>query len=127
MTNLFQAGEFVLSSGSRSSFKIDCDALTDADWHTLAMLIADRVPAFAAVQGVPLGGQPLAHHLERRAQPWAKSPLLIVDDVLTTGRAMETAKLKALKRNALQPIIGAVVFARGPVPSWIVPLFQMSL
>lgn len=114
--NLFQAGDFDLHSGGTSNWKIECDALKDDDWQTLAKLIAERVPAFGSVYGIPHGGVPLAQFLG----PYAtEGPLLIVDDVLTTGESMQHA-------HEIQPdAIGSVVFARGPCPAWVTPLFQM--
>lgn len=122
--NLFQQGTFKLSSGVPSDFKIDCDALTDKDWQTLAYLVRKMVGPFASVEGVPTGGLKLAAALK----PFANSdgPVLLVDDVLTTGRSME--KLSLLKYGSHffhKQLIGAVVFARGPCPSWIKPLFTL--
>ena len=50
--NLFQTGDFKLASGAKSNFKIECDALTESDWETLAMLIARNVGYFREVIGV---------------------------------------------------------------------------
>jgi hypothetical protein len=44
--NLFQWGNFVLSSGKQSNFKIECEALTIKDWQCLASLIANKSPGF---------------------------------------------------------------------------------
>ena len=82
---LFRLGNFTLHSGDKSNWKIDCDALTDDDWLTLAFIIKSRV-AYGAVIGVPDGGTKLAYHLKRYE---TKGPVLIVDDVLTTGASME--------------------------------------
>ena len=50
--------------------------------------------------------------------------VLIVDDVLTTGNSMNKL-LHSLPYEHERGIVGAVVFARGPCPTWIKPLFQM--
>ena len=39
-SNLFQTANFILNSGVPSTFKIECDALTDEDIETFALLIS---------------------------------------------------------------------------------------
>lgn len=111
---LFLSGAVVLHSGQADVWKIDCDALTSGDWFTLAHLIILRVGRFSSVEGVPRGGL----QLERELFPYVSNtgPVLIVDDVLTTGTSLET-------QRGSRDAIGAVVFARGPVPTWVTPLF----
>ena len=116
--NLFQSGDFTLHSGEKSRWKIDCDALTDADIATLALMIVQCVPEFGAVAGIPHGGVRLANALEKYRVDGVRARL-IVDDVLTTGASMEMARI-------LPEDFGAVVFARGPCPDWIMPLFTMA-
>lgn len=122
--NLFQLGDFTLAGGTRSGWKIDCDALTDGDWRALAEMVRLLAGPYRAVVGVPRGGLALAKHLE----PFAglAGPLLIVDDVLTTGGSMERAKVESagLGRHE-KDVIGVVVFARGQCPYWVRPLFKM--
>lgn len=65
---------------------------------------------------MPRGGLRLAEALKLYVTEGA---LLIVDDVLTTGASMEEF------RNGREAL-GAVIFARGHCPSWVVPLFQMD-
>lgn len=121
--SLFQLGPIRLHSGSVSSFKIDCDALTDDDIAALAAMLYERLPSFGNVEGVPRGGLRLAAALlpYREAHSGiTDDPLLIVDDVATTGASLE-------RHRAGRPAIGAVIFARGPVPPWVTPLFSMAL
>ena len=116
--SLFNLGQFTLHSGAQSPFKIDCDALTDADLEALAQIGAQMVPLFGKVEGVPRGGLRLKAALDKYADArW--SQLLIVDDVLTTGGSMER------QRNGRQAV-GLVIFARGPCPSWVTPLFTFA-
>jgi orotate phosphoribosyltransferase len=117
---LFRSGDFTLHSGEHSPFKIDCDGLTGEDWEALAALAAALLPPFSAVYGVPRGGVRFAAALQKHATPGAW-PLLIVDDVLTTGASMEEAQA-----GAGRPAVGCVVFARGRCPRWVVPLFVMT-
>lgn len=116
--SLFQTGIFQLHSGATSLWKIECDALTDEDWATLALLVTENVAPFGRVEGVLRGGLPLAAALERSARYSSIDRLLIVDDVWTTGGSMEA-------HRAGRDAIGAVVFARGPVAPWVTPLFTM--
>lgn len=104
---------FVLHSGDRSPFRINADALDDETLHACAAWLAEKLPPFGEVVGIPEGGLRLAKAMEAHA---TEGPVLIVDDVLTTGRSMET------EREGHE--IGAVLFARGPCPEWITPLFR---
>lgn len=119
--SLFRSGYFPLHSGGVSPWKIDCDALTDEDTATLAAMLYERLPSFGAVEGIPQGGLRLAAALRpyREAhRAYADDPLLIVDDVATTGASLE-------RHRAGRPAIGAVIFARCPVPPWVTALFSM--
>ena len=108
-----------MNSGRESLWKIDTDALVWEDWRTLALMIKDHLPPFGRVVGVPTGGLEFARALETYR---TDGPLLIVDDVLTTGKSMER-----LKQGLGEPsAIGAVVFARGDVPPWVTPLFTLT-
>jgi orotate phosphoribosyltransferase len=117
---LFVDGEFISHSGKRLPFKIECDALTDDDLDTLAAAIARRVVKFGSVYGIPRGGVRIAAALRRYATGHSLDPVLVVDDVLTTGRSMEQAR-----EQLIPNVVGAVLFARGPCPDWIIPLFYV--
>ena len=122
--SLFRLGDFTLSSGKRAPWKIDCDALSDTDIFTLADMIQHLVGGYSAVEGVPSGGARLARAL--RMSCFLGGPLLLVDDVLTSGASMERMKgLIEIPEQANGEVIGAVIFARGRCPAWIKPLFQM--
>lgn len=80
-------------------------------------MIVEIVEPFGSVEGVPTGALQLAAELEAYQ---TEGPLLIVDDVYTTGGSME-------KHRDGRECIGAVVFARNPVTQdWIKPLFTMA-
>lgn len=116
--NLFNLGHFTLHSGSPSRFKIDADALTDEDLEALAYLASERVGPFGAVEGVPTGGERFAREMRRYV---TGGPLLIVDDVLSTGASME-------EHRGHRHALGLVIFARvPPEQSWIDALFIMQL
>lgn len=114
--NLFQLGDFRSNSGRLLPWKIECDALSDRDIDALAFMLMEVLPYFSEVEGVPTGGIRLAKALE--AYRSTHGGLLIVDDVLTTGSSMER------HRNG-RDAYGAVLFARGKCPKWVLPLFRM--
>ncbi len=117
---LFQQGEFVLHSGERSDFRIDCNALTAADIEALAAQLRRRLPEFREVAGVPSGGERLAAALAPFATGQVADLPLIVDDVYTTGSSMAAWR-------GQQRALGAVLFARRAVAEpWILPLFTMT-
>jgi len=78
-------------------------------------VIAARRP-FAAVRSVPRGGDRLAVALAPLA---TTGPLLIVDDVLTTGASMEATRREFPNHDC----VGVVIFARGPTPAWVRSVF----
>lgn len=113
--SLFSLGDFVMHSGDVGNWKIECDALTDGDVECLAFMLAERLPNFGWVRGIPRGGLRLEAAMARYV---THGPVLVVDDVLTTGASMEEARTESS--------IGAVLFARGSCPDWITPLFQLA-
>lgn len=121
MNSLFQSGAFRLHSGALSDFKIDCDALTDADIDALAKELHKRVEPFGIVLGVPTGGMRIAKALEP-FRTVGHHNILIVDDVFTTGNS-----IKEFAANFAQPLKYlnyAVLFSRGPCDG-VTALFQM--
>lgn len=126
--NLFEKKTFTMHSGDVGHWKIECDALTEADIETLAFMISERFE-FAAVHGIPTGAIRIEKALEKYLIPKSNN-LLIVDDVLTTGASMEAAKKVRVFCAPLIPsknynIIGVVLFARTRPADWIYPMFQL--
>ena len=63
--DLFQTQDFRAHSGENLTWKIECDALSTAEWDTLAAMIYEYEPRnFGEVVGIPRGGLPLARALE---------------------------------------------------------------
>ena len=120
--NLFQLGQFMLHSRGTSEWKIDCEeGLVDEDLQMLAHVVSKHFK-FCHVVGVPEGGLKFADALRSYATTNAKDPVLIVDDVLTTGASMNSAR-----RNLGKNVIGVVIFARGDPADWITPIFKTEL
>lgn len=124
--NLFKSGDFTLNSGAKSKWKLECDALTDADIETLAYMIGILVGPFHSVEGIPRGGLKLAAAMEKHrynGESFAPLPYLIVDDVLTSGGSMERRRRELANPIGLTTtgaaIIGVVIFSRGQLPPWI--------
>jgi len=122
--NLFQLGNFILHSGKQSRWKIDCDAFTDEDYETLAWIVAKEWKwEFKAVVPIPTGGNRFAEKLDKyTVKHWRYLPILIVDDVLTTGVSF----LKMRDTIVKGEIFGVVIFAREKCPDWIKPIFQLQ-
>lgn len=120
---MFDLGKFIMASGKEGNFKIECDSLSLKDWESLAWLIASKYKFRLAI-GVPRGGLTLAYYLNNYASKNDTTlPLLIVDDVLTTGGSIEKLK-SGLDKEEFPNIMGVVVFARGKCPEWIKPIFS---
>ena len=124
--SLFERADFTSHSGVALSWKIDCDALTDDDIETLAQIAGYRIGEYRKVVGIPRGGLRLAAAMERlpNLNP-ADSRVLIVDDVLPTGKSMAEARMALGDEDGWWRAVGLVIFARGCCSSWIRPLFQM--
>lgn len=133
--SLFHPGQFRSHSGHPLEFKIQCDCLTESDLDLFAKLIATKLYKdweFNRVVGVPKGqpggrdnGDLLAQYVRRHVklvEPLTFTQTLIVDDVLTTGKSMEAARFQ----NVGASCVGAVIFARGPCPDWVKPLFTLN-
>jgi hypothetical protein len=112
--------DFFLHSGERSFFKIECDALTEGEIDTFALLISRRY-TFGRVIGIPEGGRRIAQALTPYIERYNER-VLLVDDVYTTGSSMREARDKVSEPY----VAGVVLFARCPIgESWIEPVFQM--
>ena len=79
------------------------------------------VGPFSLAIGIPTGGCIFAKKLNLFAND--HGPIIICDDVTTTGESMNIMKDKLIALGINQ-IKGVTVFARKPVDKWIIPLFQ---
>lgn len=92
---LFQSGNFKLHSGEHSSWKIECDVLTDEDIDTLCHLLLLKVGYFKYVYGVPTGGLRIAERMRKYVTAESRH-ILLVDDVWTTGDSMKKYHISKL-------------------------------
>ncbi len=115
---MIEYASFLGHSSVNLPWKINCDTMTDEDWAGLAQIVRAKF-SFSQVMGIPRGGLKFAAAL----RPFCSDgPLLLVDDVMTTGRSMEEYRAY----HPTMPTIGVVVFSRGPVPDWIHPIFVVN-
>jgi orotate phosphoribosyltransferase len=121
---IFKTGDFTLASGLQSTFKIDCDELTNDDLYSLALYANKFLPDFKQVYGVPRGGIRFADQMRKFVSP--DGCILVVDDVFTTGKSM----INFIEDNKIDDnnrVQGLVIFARNPPLPWIKSIFTMSL
>lgn len=116
----FQLGDYTFASGRRSTFKVECDDLTDAELAAMCSVLARILRPFGEVHGVPTGGLRVADHMRPHSVPGCMP--LVVDDVWTTGGSMERYWDSLGRPMALR----AVLFARGPYPPGVVALWTLD-
>jgi len=125
-THLFKSVDFKSHSGLELKWKIECDALSDPEWFTISQMIMEITSPFKEAIGIPRGGTKLGNLLNQYGTGKKEDPILLVDDVLTTGESMKEFKTKRTWRNPAD-YIGWVVFARTNTPDWVTALFQMPV
>lgn len=118
--SIFLQGEFTLSSGQESQWKVDCDGLTDEDWNTLAAMAMEMWDLeFGEVIGIPTGGIKFADAMSKYSVGYSDI-LLVVDDVYTTGNTIET------EMNKHKRVAGLVAFTRGPHPMRVFSIWNLG-
>ena len=121
---LFVDEEFTSHAGLSLSWKIEMDALYVSDWRCLAKIILEyETRPFRKAVGIPRGGKRLGDILNESATGNPDDPVLIVDDVYTTG----TSFREYIEENYPDDnVICWVVFARNKIDKrHIKALFQM--
>tara|TARA_B100000686_G_scaffold351323_1_gene449797 strand:- start:10151 stop:10612 length:462 start_codon:yes stop_codon:yes gene_type:complete len=125
-THLFQQVNFKSHSGLDLTWKIEMDALAKEEWECIAKMIYELEPrSFREVVGIPRGGLKLSEPLSQYATGKDEDPLLIVDDVMTTGGSMEYFLDQYFRNRHPCNYFGWVAFSRCQTPHWVHPLFQM--
>ena len=84
--DLFQECDFISHAGLHLTWKIEMDALTDAEWAACAKMVMEyqKRPFYKAV-GIPRGGVKFADALNKYASGNPQDEIMVVDDVYTTG------------------------------------------
>ena len=117
--SLFIREDFISHAGLPLTWKVECDALTDNDYEALAKIVSEKL-IFRDVKGIPRGGIPFEKALKPYCTNDENDPLLIADDVYTTGTSMR----EVYEEEA----IGIVVFARNEITDdWIKAIWQLSI
>ena len=116
LTDLFVRKEFTSHSGKVLRYKIECDALSDGSWDCFAAeinLAMQKMGGIKEVHGIPRGGMKLASLLQQYVSGTG-TKVLVVDDVLTTGRSIEAKREELVKDGVAEyrDIIGFTVFNR---------------
>ena len=124
-THLFVEEDFKSHAGLDLHWKIEMDALDEAEWKCIARMIMEyQTEPFQAAIGIPRGGLKLSVYLNDYSTQNNNDPYLIVDDVLTTGGSMEEFKKDYFDKKK---VFGWVVFSRTKPVEWIRSLFQMPI
>jgi hypothetical protein len=128
---LFKWQKFKSSAGLDLDWKIECDALTPADWKCLANIVRNdtRFSPYHKVISIPRGGDKLTKLLKPYEDPKSKR-ILICDDVLTSGKSMTEALKQADKLFPYKDgydVVGLAVFNRsGHLHPYVESLFNMG-
>lgn len=122
-TGLITLSEFTSTNGVRLPFKIECNAIPD-EWmmgfaFAIERMFADLGPPRLAI-GVPTGGLRLAKQIDDSICSGIGQYILLVDDVLTTGKTITDWRDRLASSY---PVYGVVLFARRMLPPWCRALF----
>jgi len=121
--DLFQEVDFISHAGIPMSWKIEMDALSEAEWDACAKMIMEyQKGPFCRAEGIPRGGVPLGKALNKYASGNLSDPVLIVDDVYTTGTSFREY---IAEHYADEHVIQWCVFARKQTSNGVKALFTM--
>jgi hypothetical protein len=124
--NLFQWGKFTSHAGLELNWKIECDAISKEEWKCLARIIREKeTKNWCRAEGIPRGGIPLAQELDKFSTRSNSDPVLICDDIWTTGTSFNDY-IQEHYPNWLQAQgIKWVIFSRGMTHDGVKSLFSM--
>jgi len=120
---LFVDEKFISHAGLKLAWKIEMDALYVSDWRCLTKIILEyETRPFCKAVGIPRGGARLGNMLNESATGNPNDPVLIVDDVYTTGTSFKNF---IAENYPDEDVICWAIFARDVVTDPINILFQM--
>lgn len=121
--DLFEVGDFTSHAGLPLAWKIECDAIRPEWWKGLARMIMDyQTTPFSRAEGIPRGGCALGEALNEYASGNPQDPVLIADDVYTTGTSFREY---CDEHYPDQEVIKWCAFARKPTDDGVHALFTM--
>ena len=120
--NLFIKEDFISHAGLPLTWKVECDALTDGDYEALAKIVSEKI-RFKDVKGIPRGGIPFENALRQYASNDSSDPLLICDDVYTTGTSFR--EFCEQESHDQEKVYQWVIFARKQPENGVRALFTM--
>ena len=120
--DLFQKINFISHAGLPLTWKIECDAISPDEWVALAHIIRQfESKNWQYAIGIPRGGVALGKALDKYSTGNIEDPILIVDDVYTTGKSFEDYSQNFSNTKLLK----WCVFARKPTENDVKALFTM--
>jgi hypothetical protein len=125
---IFHKEDVVLSSGQKSSWIIRCENLPKKDWDGIAHIAMETLNLkFRYAVGIPRGGIKFAKAMEAYATHLPEDPVLVVDDVFTTGQSIKHYVQESRDNHITESFIFLVAFARTRPPPHINVIWQLDL
>lgn len=122
-SDLFQKINFISHAGLPLTWKIECDAISPDEWVALAHIIREFEPRnWRAAVGIPRGGVALGKALDKYGTQNIDDPVLVVDDVYTTGKSFRDY---VAENYPNEEVLQWCVFARKPTENAVNALFTM--
>ena len=89
-TDLFREYNYTSHAGLPLTWKLEMEALSTREWSNCArMIMDDQTAPFSKVVGIPRGGVPLSDALQKYVSGNPEDPIMVVDDVYTTGTSFK--------------------------------------
>ena len=126
--DLFQRYNYKSHANLDLTWKLECDAISDEEWSVLARIISElESRPFSDVVGIPRGGVKLENEMLNYVSGNKNDPVLIVDDVWTTGTSFKEFVGIHIIEKMTEHVgwFGWCIFARTQTSNHVTALFQM--